>query len=227
MFASLDRGISWTRINGNLPTNSVQAVAIHPLAGEIAVATHGRGVWILDVTHLRQMTAEVLAQGTQLFAPAPAILWGPRGIRRGDLYGGDRFYGENHVDGALIYYSLAGDSEEVSLTVSDAENKILRTLPASAMGEGGNLAGLHRVVWDHRRDRTEAERVAQQRGRGGRGQGGRGRGRGGRGGRGRGGRGRGGGNRPRVGPGIYQLTLTVDGGQIEQTLEVQPDPDGR
>lgn len=44
LYASIDRGGSWTRINNNLPTVAVHEVAIHPTAGEIVAATHGRSL---------------------------------------------------------------------------------------------------------------------------------------------------------------------------------------
>ncbi len=56
VYASTNRGASWTKINNNLPTVAVHEIAVHPTAGEIVVATHGRSIWILDVTALRQMT---------------------------------------------------------------------------------------------------------------------------------------------------------------------------
>ena len=55
LVVSLDRGGSWAKLNNNLPTVAVHEVAIHPTAGEIVAATHGRSLWILDVTALRQM----------------------------------------------------------------------------------------------------------------------------------------------------------------------------
>src|SRR5206468_3084670 len=35
IWASLDRGKSWTRLNNNLPTVAVHEIAVHPTAGEI------------------------------------------------------------------------------------------------------------------------------------------------------------------------------------------------
>jgi hypothetical protein len=218
MFASVDRGRTWTKINGDLPTNSVQEVAIHPTAGEIAIATHGRGVWILDVTHLRQMT-DPAVHGTHLFEPAPAVLWGARRIRRGDLYGGDRFYAENHPGGAAIYYGLAEDAEAVTLAIRNQAGEVLREVPAAAMGDDATSAGLHRVIWDLRRDLNEEERAAAEERAQGRG--------GGRGGGGRGG-GRGGGPPlPTVEPGAYVVALSVDDEVMIQRLSVVPDPGNR
>ena len=207
MFASLDRGHTWTKINSNVPTNSVQEVAIHPTAGEIAIATHGRGIWILDVTHLRQMT-EAAAHTTHLFEPAPAILWGPREIRRGDLYGHDRFYAENHPSGAVVYYALEEGAEEVALTITDPEGNVLRSLPDSTMADIPTSPGLHRVIWDLRRDLNEEEQAAAEEARES------------------GGRGRGS-SRPMVGVGAYEVVLSVGGESIAKRLLVLPDPGNR
>ena len=58
LYVSLNRGSTWTKINNNLPTVAVHEVAVHPTAGEIVAATHGRSLWILDITALRQMASD-------------------------------------------------------------------------------------------------------------------------------------------------------------------------
>ena len=47
----------------------------HVAANDLVVATHGRSIWVLDVTPLRQMTAEIVKGKTALFSPSPAIAW--------------------------------------------------------------------------------------------------------------------------------------------------------
>ena len=82
--SSLDRGKTWTKFNNNLPTVAVHEVAIHPTAGEIVVATHGRSLWILDVTALRQMASEKIKDEPTLFKPNTVTRWQhaePRPIR--------------------------------------------------------------------------------------------------------------------------------------------------
>src|SRR5262249_57922547 len=59
-WVSVDRGRYWTKLNNNLPTVAVHEIAVHPTAGEIVAATHGRSLWVLDVTPLRQMTQDAL-----------------------------------------------------------------------------------------------------------------------------------------------------------------------
>ena len=56
IWASVNRGKSWAKLNNNLPTVAVHEVAQPTTASEIVVATHGRSVWVLDVASLRQMT---------------------------------------------------------------------------------------------------------------------------------------------------------------------------
>ena len=74
-YVSANRGASWTKLNSNLPTVAVHEFAQHPTAGEIVVATHGRSLWVLDVTALRQMTPEVLKAKAHLYGPNTVVKW--------------------------------------------------------------------------------------------------------------------------------------------------------
>jgi len=232
-WVSIDRGQSWTKFNNNLPTVAVHEFAIHPAMGEIVAGTHGRSLWIADVSHVRQMSAETLAADAHLYRPNTVIRW-RRQPRRGSA-GTRVFAADGAPNGAQIYYSLGKDAQSVELTVSNILGETLyRT-------EGEMAAGLHSVTWN-------LARQGGGRGRGGAfGQGAGGRGRrggagepgaaaggrggrggfagGGRGGGGRGGRGRGGRGGPAVAPGSYLVTLTVDDAQWKQPLSVEADPD--
>src|SRR5262249_9023832 len=102
-WASFNRGESWVKINSNLPTGAVHEFAQHPTAGEIVAATHGRSLWILDVTPLRQITPEVLKAPAHFFKPNTAVRWRSAPRRGGTTR---RFVGENPQPGAQLYYSL-------------------------------------------------------------------------------------------------------------------------
>src|SRR5439155_20573088 len=73
-YCSLDRGQTWVKLNNNLPTVAIHEFAQHPTAGEIVAATHGRSLWVLDLTALRQLTGASIA-GTTLLKPAAAVRW--------------------------------------------------------------------------------------------------------------------------------------------------------
>src|SRR5262249_46373674 len=129
----------WTQINNNLPTVAVHEVAIHPTAGEIAVATHGRSIWILDVTTLRQMKKEVLEKSVHLFKPNTTTRWETLVTTGGT---NRRFAGTNPTPGAHIYYWLADKAEKVSLKVMDVNGDVLFSYPTIAKdSKEGDEAG--------------------------------------------------------------------------------------
>jgi photosystem II stability/assembly factor-like uncharacterized protein len=139
IFASLNRGQSWTRINNNLPTVAVHEIAVHPTAGEIVAATHGRSLWILDVSALRQMKPDTLSAIAHLYKPHPSVRW-----QMEPAHGktNRRFVGQNPPPGPQIYYSLTQTAKKVSFKVLDIEGKTLTQWAGSAK------AGLHKTTWD-------------------------------------------------------------------------------
>jgi photosystem II stability/assembly factor-like uncharacterized protein len=143
VWASIDRGASWTRINSNLPTVAVLEFAQHPTAGEIVAATHGRSLWVLDVTPLRQMTADAVKAKAVLYRPNDLIRWRSE-LPHGSLYGAGarRYVGENPRFGAQFYYSLTAPAKKARIKIQDFAGRTVRELDA------GPEVGLHRVEWN-------------------------------------------------------------------------------
>jgi photosystem II stability/assembly factor-like uncharacterized protein len=140
-WVSIDRGTSWASLHTNLPTVAVHAFAQHPDSGELVAATHGRSLWILDVTPLRQMGRTPMQEAVTLFRPNTAIQWRPQ-PSRGE---GRTFRGENPPAGAQIFYALAAKRTGVKIEILGHQGEVLRVL------EGPGGAGLQRVTWDVRR----------------------------------------------------------------------------
>jgi hypothetical protein len=197
-FVSLNRGASWTRLNNNLPTVAVHEIAVHPTAGEIVAATHGRSLWILDVTALRQMTPDVMKAGAHLYRPNTVVRWQQQPRRGGTMR---RFVGENPPAGAQIYYSLGTKAKTVSLRVVNYEGKQVATLSGPAE------PGLHRVNWNLMRASARPPRGAGGPPAFG----------------GRGGRGGMFGGAP-VPVGNYRVILSVDGKEFTQGVRIEADP---
>ncbi|MHC5065099.1 MAG: WD40/YVTN/BNR-like repeat-containing protein [Planctomycetota bacterium] len=195
-YVSIDRGESWTRLNNNLPTVSVHDFAQHRSSGELLAATHGRSIWILDVTPLRQMSREAAAAPVSLYKPNDVVVW--RRMHGRATSGARQFFGENPPNRAEIFYSLGSGVGAASLEIKDLSGKTIRTLEAS------NSSGLNHVSWDLRPTPPA----------GAGGFGGRGFGRGRRG-------GRGGGTVP---TGTYHAVLTVGDEVFTQAFELQSDP---
>jgi photosystem II stability/assembly factor-like uncharacterized protein/outer membrane biosynthesis protein TonB len=143
LFVSVDRGATWTKMQGKLPTVAVHEVAQHPTAGEIVIGTHGRSLWIADVTPLRQWSPENMSKPVMLYKPADVVRW-QRLPQAGDS-GTRRFVGENPSTNAKIYYSLAADQREIELEIRDISGRVMQRF------EVPGQKGLHVVDWDLRR----------------------------------------------------------------------------
>src|SRR5207237_3028225 len=70
VYVSLDDGDNWEPLRLNTPATSIRDLIIKD--DDLAVATHGRGFWILDnITLLRQLTSD--QRNTVLFKPQTAL----------------------------------------------------------------------------------------------------------------------------------------------------------
>ncbi len=139
VWASIDRGLSWSRINGNLPTVAVMELAQHPTAGEVVVATHGRSLWALDAAPIRQSSPEVLKEKVHLYRPTPAVRWRAEPARGGT---NRRFVAQNPPSGASIYLHIAAKPDRISLKIVDDQGVTARDLAVP------KEPGLHRIGWD-------------------------------------------------------------------------------
>ncbi|MEZ5978747.1 MAG: PDZ domain-containing protein [Planctomycetota bacterium] len=139
---SLDRGRTWLDFGKDLPTVAVHDFAQHESSGEIVAATHGRSLWVLDTTVLRQITPETLADPVHLYRPRAAVAW--RSEVGHGASGTRRFVGENPSNGIDLVYSLARDANEIALRIEGLDGEAIVTL------EAPKEAGVHRVEWNLR-----------------------------------------------------------------------------
>ena len=144
VWASLNRGKSWTKLGGNLPTVRIDEFALPTTANELVIGTHGRSVWILDVTSLRQMSAKTLKTEATLFTPSPAVRW-KLGVGGESPYSvtDRKFVGTNPPRGAVVEYLLTKDAKKVSGKVMDVNGKTVYAFDKPAA-----TVGLHRLTWD-------------------------------------------------------------------------------
>jgi photosystem II stability/assembly factor-like uncharacterized protein len=149
LLLSLDGGATWHRHSG-LPTVAVHDLVVHPRDQELIICTHGRGIWIMDVAPLQEMTAKVLADW-YLFSVKAAQAYLPRSKR---TWTGTRtFLGTNPPYGTSIYYYLKNPVKAVPIIqIRDGQGKLVAELKGPATG---NQAGLHQVVWELRRTGTD------------------------------------------------------------------------
>ncbi|HSL81247.1 MAG TPA: glycosyl hydrolase, partial [Thermoanaerobaculia bacterium] len=146
LWLSLDGGSQWVRFEGGFPKMApVNDLVVHPRDGDLVVATHGRGIYILDdLTPLRNLTAETLAQDAALLPTRAAVMVIPSPQQQ---FGGqENFVGRNPPEAAEIAYYLKrrhlfGDLK-VEIRAPDGE--LLKTVP------GTKRRGINRVSWPMR-----------------------------------------------------------------------------
>jgi hypothetical protein len=197
VWVSFDDGLSWQKLQRNLPVTQVADLAVTD--HDLVIGTHGRSFWVLDnIDVLRQLDASSGKKSVHLFRPAPAV---------------------RDVDpGVIIDYYLPKPASKLSIEIVDPSGKVVRSFtgapedPKKKEGEDADdddegpkpapkptlKAGLNRYTWDmHYPGFTEFKGMifwaARNRG-------------------------------PMALPGQYQVRLTADGQTQVQPAEVRLDP---
>jgi photosystem II stability/assembly factor-like uncharacterized protein len=163
VFVSFDDGWMWQSLQLNLPHTSVRDLIVH--GNDLAVATHGRGFWILDdVTPLRDLAAHGAVHSLHLFPIADTIRI-RRDVNTDTPLPPETPTGQNPPDGAIVDYFLPSGAAHVRIEIDDAAGQLVRAYssddvappipqldkpvfwarPFSTPPTG---AGMHRYVWD-------------------------------------------------------------------------------
>ena len=142
IFASWNLGKSWEKINNNLPNVSVRDLRIQARDRDLVVATHGRGVFILDDIHPIEELKNSIGKPIHLFPIREATLWNMY-WRIENL--GDRTYAAKNPEyGTYINFSLHKDAKSpVNIDILDKNGSLVTSLEMKEAKKG-----INRVVWD-------------------------------------------------------------------------------
>jgi photosystem II stability/assembly factor-like uncharacterized protein len=254
VYVSFNDGDRWQPLQNNMPATSIRDIVVH--GDDLAVATHGRGFWVLDqMTPLRQ-----IAQQGSAIASAAAYLFKPGetfAIREGSMNGTplphEEPQEENPPSGVVAYYWLkSAAGTPLKLELLDGSGAVRACAASDTPVRPVDTETLNvQAIWQQPAQPPSAAAGMHRFALGG--TAGRGFGFGGFGGRGgnappavdactpasadgaaaaappRGGRGGRGGGRGGAGglrPGQYTVRLTVDGKSYTQPVAVKPDPRG-
>ena len=139
VYISYDDGGSWQELNPGFP--DIPVTDVIPEHDELAMASHGRGFWILDnVAPLRQIQPGMTERDLVLFDPAAAY---------------------RSANGVVLSWWLGDEPESATLKIMNASGEVVRTFAPAVEGEerdrwaGPALpmeAGLNQLRWDLRTD---------------------------------------------------------------------------
>jgi hypothetical protein len=158
VWVSIDGGGAWTRLKANLPAVAVHDLTVHPRENDLVLGTYGRGIFVGDLTHLQELSPDLLARPLHLFAVEPRAAYGFRAQGNYHLFGDKYIEVPNEPDALVVAYYLREKAEGgAQITVSDIKGDQVAQLT------GPSEAGLNRASWNMRAGAAAAG------GRGGRG----------------------------------------------------------
>jgi photosystem II stability/assembly factor-like uncharacterized protein len=157
LWISVNGGNEWAQFKGNhFPAVAVRDLAIHPREHDLVLATHGRGIWIVDdIVPLRNLTNDVISKEVAFVTARPIQ---QRIEANGGWANGDAvFVGDNPPDAAVITYfqrerHLFG---KMKIEILDSNGRVLDEIPAS------KRPGLNRVTWSMREKPPRVPPAAQ------------------------------------------------------------------
>jgi len=146
LWISPDGGREWAPFKGSdFPAVAVRDIAFQQRDASLALATHGRGIWIIDdLTPLRALDDAMLGREAGFLAARPVQ-------QRINAFGGwsegdAAFSGPNPPNGAeIVYYQKSRHLfGKLKIEVLDDKGAVLDTIPASVR------RGINRVTWQMR-----------------------------------------------------------------------------
>lgn len=200
VWASWDRGRHWQSLRLNMSASAVYDIEVDTNTNDLIVATHGRGVWILDDLAAVQYPANPAS--LRLFPVRQTYRWyaSPPINSFTDGLPTNEFAGPNVAYGALITYWLPRASRSVTIQILDAHGRVVRHLRGKDDAPGN--AGLNRTSWDLQEDGPIRWMGTYEENRGPK-------------------------EGAEVVPGTYTVRLVADGRRFEQSVVVLQDPRDR
>jgi len=146
LWITVDGGKEWAEFKGgDFPKVAVRDLAFQDRDASLALATHGRGIWVIDdLTPLRALDAKTLDSEAAFLATRPIQ-------QRINAFGGwaegdAAFSGPNPPNGAEITYYQKGRHlfGKLKMDILDDKGEVIDTIPASVR------RGINRVTWSMR-----------------------------------------------------------------------------
>lgn len=155
IYVSHDDGGNWMPLKNNLPPAPIYWLTVQERFDDLVVGTYGRGYYILDdLAALRQFDA-TKANEAQVFDLRDSYRFSNKESIKTD--GGSFNSGRNPAYGTPInYYLPTEDAEEISISILDEDENVIRTLA------GSNKRGVNRVMWDLRYEPTYKPKLRTQ-----------------------------------------------------------------
>ena len=149
LFATLDGGENWFRMKNNIPWYvAVRDIQIQPQKNDLVLATHGRGVIVVDdITPMRSLTKKIIDQDVYLIPSAPVLLtngaFGDGGVSSaGGWIADNAAYSE--IPPIQYYLRDRINTADVKVEIFDSTGALVQSIPAS------ERKGINKIHWNLR-----------------------------------------------------------------------------
>ena len=145
LFATLDGGQNWFRMKNKIPEYVLaRDIQIHPRTHDLIIATHGRGIYVIDdISPIRNMKKEIAEKDVVLFAPQPITLtMGQFGGGGFPSTGGWIAPNPPSIPPIKYYLKDRVSKGDVKMDIYDADGKLVQSIPA------GKRKGVNMVEWN-------------------------------------------------------------------------------
>ncbi len=137
LYITMNGGTSWKKFTNNMPSVAVHFIDIQKSTNDLVMATHGRGVIIIDdISPLREMNEDVLKQTVYFFKNTPTIIDEESGFSGG--FGNEtQFVGSNKSKDVQIKYYLPKRHTfgKMTMEIQDMNgHKIVELVPGKSKG---------------------------------------------------------------------------------------------
>ncbi len=138
VYCSLDGGVNWLKMKNNMPTVAIHDLVIHPRENDLVVGTHGRSIYIADISVLQELSVKLLEEDIHLFEIEPKVQWR---MNSQPAVSAQNFSGENEPPGVVInYYLKETPKDEVKISIYKGNELAYETT-------GTKELGLNQVLW--------------------------------------------------------------------------------
>ena len=145
LFATLDGGQNWFRMKNKIPEYVLaRDIQIHPRTHDLIIATHGRGIYVIDdISPIRNMKKAIAEKDVVLFAPQPITLtMGQFGGGGFPSTGGWIAPNPPSIPPIKYYLKDRVSKGDVKVDIYDADGKLVQSIPA------GKRKGVNMVEWN-------------------------------------------------------------------------------
>ncbi len=125
LFFTLDGGRKWIQLKNGLPVISVRDIDVQRRENDLALATLGRGIYILDdYSPLRSVSKEMLDKEAVVFPVKDALIFTKKRTTGRHSMGHTFYRAENHPYGAVITYYLKEAMKTKKAIRKDSSKKL-------------------------------------------------------------------------------------------------------